>query len=89
VKEVPRLLRRTLIAVLCGYWLIFLAYTIKNVIQGGPAAVVGWYKHISVQSGLLVRWNWRAFIATQLAILGITLILYFWDRAASRHRHLS
>jgi len=82
-QNILRLLRRVLIWFFGAYWVIFVGYTIKNLIQGGPRAVVAWYQHISYTGGLSLRWDWRVFLARQVAILAITLLLWFFGRRPS------
>lgn len=81
LRPILRALRRVLIWFFCAYWVMFIGYTIKNLLIGGPRAVVVWYRHIS---GGAFRWDWRVFMAEQLAIFAITLILYFFGQRSSR-----
>jgi hypothetical protein len=72
-----RMVRRVAIWLLTAYWLIFLGYTIKNFVEGGSTAVVGWYKHIS---GNPFQWHWGVFLLQQIVMLALTLALYFFER---------
>ena len=83
IKSIFRLILRGLLWLLGAYWLGFLGYTVKNLIAGGWTAVLAWYEHIS---GPVFKWDWRIFLVRQLAILGVTLILYFFDRRMARGR---
>ena len=78
-----RAILRVLFWLLGAYWVVFVSYTIKNMIMGGPGAVVGWYEHISHTSGISLRWDWRVFLAQQVAILAITAMLWFFGRRPS------
>jgi len=40
-QAILRALRRVFIWLLGAYWLVFIGYTIKNLVAGGPGAVVG------------------------------------------------
>jgi hypothetical protein len=42
----PRL-RRLLLSVLIVYWVILLAYSITNYLQGGSTRVLAWYQHVN------------------------------------------
>ncbi len=83
-KTMLRLVRHTLIWLLGVYWIIFIGYTIKNLVAGGPDAVVAWYKHISRTSALSIHWDWRVFLARQIALVGVTLLLWFFGRPSRR-----
>jgi len=74
-----RLLRRGLILLLGTYWVAFVGYTIKNLVAGGPSAVVVWYRHIA----RAFPWDWRVFLAQQIVILAITLALCLFERRTS------
>jgi len=82
-QVILRALRRVFIWLLGAYWLVFIGYTIKNLVAGGPGAVVGWYKHISHMPGLSFRWDWRVFLIQQVVMLAITLMLWFFGRRPS------
>ena len=90
IKTIIRLLRRSLLAILFGYWLIFRCYTAERFVTGGSSAVVGWYKHISASPNALrdgwhfVPWSWGRFLAAQLAIFGATLALCLVERSQGR-----
>ena len=85
-----RLLRRCLIGLLIAYWVIFTFYTGEKFVAGGSGAVVGWYRHIDssvVHRGdgwRLSKWSWETFLVIQLAILAVTLTLYFVERRSKR-----
>ena len=74
---------RFLFALFVAYWAIFLIYTMKNLVIGGPKAVVAWYEHIDTHIvrtesttetfGLSIRsWDWKLFLERQVAILVLT-----------------
>lgn len=71
LRRMIRAVLRGLIWLLGAYWIVFLGYTIKNLAAGGPRAVVLWYRHIS---GATFHWDWRLFLAGQIAMLAITMI---------------
>lgn len=83
-RPIFRWLRYSLACFLVGYWVIFIGYTVKNFVTGGPSAVVAWYKHIS-QRPFEPQWSWGVFWASQAAILLITFAVCFFGRL-SRHR---
>ena len=85
-RFILRALRRILIWLLGAYWLVFVSYTIKNLVVGGPGAVVAWYQHISYSGGLSFRWDWRVFLAQQAAMLAVTLVLCFFGRRTTARR---
>ena len=72
-----RLVRRGLILLLGTYWVAFVGYTIKNLVAGGPGAVVVWYRHIA---GAAFQWDWRVFLAQQVLTLAITVLLCLFER---------
>lgn len=72
-----RMVRRVAIWLLMAYWLVFFGYTIKNFVEGGSTAVLGWYKHIS---GNPFQWHWGIFLLRQIVMLVLTLALYFFER---------
>lgn len=74
---------RMLFWLLGAYWAVFIGYTVKNLVVGGPGAVVAWYKHISHTSGLSLHWDWHWFLAQQVAMLAITVTLWFFGRRPS------
>lgn len=67
-----------------AYWAVFIAYTVKNLVAGGPGEVIAWYQHISHTSGLSLHWDWRLFLAQQIVVLATTVILWFLGRLVSR-----
>ena len=75
-----RLLRTGLTWLLIAYWVVFVSYTIKNLVIGGPGAVEAWYWHISDVGGTLAHWSWAKFLAKQIAILLITLGFFLSGR---------
>jgi hypothetical protein len=89
LKTMLRLLRRGLMWLLIVYWVVFIGYTIKSLIQGGPEAVVRFYRHIFyMHAGALqvpVEWNWGPFLAAQAVYLAITLALILFERRAQKH----
>jgi hypothetical protein len=90
LKIIFQLIRRCLIGLFVGYWLIFIFYTVEKFITGGSSAVVGWYRHIGssvVQRGdgwFFTEWSWEKFLVQQFAILAITLALYFFEQRSRR-----
>jgi len=89
IKTILLFLRRTLLFVLIAYWMGFIGFTIEKLAAGGLRAVVGFYIHIA---GAPFEWNWKVFLAQQLTILAITLVLCFFEwrllsarRAADGH----
>jgi hypothetical protein len=76
---------RAVLWLLVVYWFIFIGYTIKNLIAGGPGAVVAWYKHISHMEAVSLGWDWRAFLAQQIGMLAITWMLWFFGQRTPRH----
>jgi hypothetical protein len=93
--KILRIILRTLAGglfwILIACWAIFVFYSIVYFVEGGPDRVVHWYMHISgsmkilsVSNGTavvrLTPWNPRRFLATQIAILGITIALFFLRR---------
>ena len=90
LKIIFQLLRRCLMGLFIAYWVIFIFYTVEKFVTGGSSAVVGWYRHIDssfVQRGdgwFLTKWSWETFLVRQLAILAITLALYFVERRSKR-----
>jgi hypothetical protein len=85
-QTILRSLRQALIWFFGLYWVMFIAYTIKNLVEGGPHAVVIWYRHIS---GGAFRWDWRVFLAQQVTMLAITLLLWFFGRRPTGHEATS
>jgi len=90
-KVALRLLRRGLLALLIGYWLISLLYTVENFVTGCSGAVVAWYMHISLRmvlrgdgSIILEQWSWGQFLARQFVLFGITLVLCLVERQSRR-----
>jgi hypothetical protein len=79
-QSILRAVRHFLILLLGVYWIVFIGYTIKNLVTGGPNAVVAWYRHLSQASGLSFGWDWRVFLAQQFGMLAITLMLWFFLR---------
>jgi hypothetical protein len=77
LKTTLRLLRRGLIWLLVFYWVIFVGYTVKLVVTGGPSAVVAWYEHIT---GPYLQWSWRVFFIQHGAILAVTVVLCLFGR---------
>ena len=83
-----RLLGLVLLAVLLAYWLIFAVYTIKNLILGGPHAVLAWYEHLDTgnrysasSEGLgFPQWSAAKFVLRQGILLGVTVGLWFGVR---------
>jgi len=70
-------------ALLCGYWLIFLGYTLFNFVEGGPRAVAGWYWHISTEGCwecITKPWSLQTFLLKQLLLAVITALLWFFVR---------
>ena len=66
---------------LIAYWVVFIGYTITYWITGGPSAVVGWYKHISIPPFHVdAPLKWEKFLGGQVAILAITVALWFFGR---------
>ena len=94
LKMILRLLRRCLMWIFVAYWVIFIFYSFEELITGGSSAVVEWYKHIGsslVHRGdgwFLTPWSWGEFLAQQVAILAITLGLYFFERRYAKHRRV-
>jgi hypothetical protein len=79
-----RLLAVLLFAVLMGYWVIFVFYTMERGITGGPQAVLVWYEHFGtqVQSGpngtFYIRpWSAPRFLMQQSVVLAVTVGLWF------------
>jgi hypothetical protein len=70
-----RTISRGLFWLLVAYWLVFVGYTIKNLVVGGSDAAVVWYRHIS---GGAFQWHWGVFFAQQAVILGVTLASRFF-----------
>jgi hypothetical protein len=79
LKSILRLLRRGLILLLITYWAVFISYTIKNLLVGGPGALVIWYRHIS---NTLFYWSWGKFVVQQAGILLLTLGLGLSERGS-------
>jgi hypothetical protein len=80
-KMIFQLFRRGLVWLFIAYWVCFIGYTIMHLVTGGPGAVVIWYRHIS---GVPFHsWNWIAFLAGQIGILVITIVVYFFGRRSS------
>lgn len=76
-KAILRIWRLLLLSLLITYWVVLLVYTIKNLITGGPDAVLNWYQHILgiIRLDDLNRsWSWRAFLGRQIAIAIFTII---------------
>lgn len=83
-KAILRLLRRGLMWVLIAYWVIFVSYSIMHLVTGGPNGVVVWYRHISRAP---FEWNWGVFLAGQMFILAVTVVLFiFGRRSPVEHR---
>jgi hypothetical protein len=76
-KLIFRLLRRVLAWLLIAYWVVFVSYTIMHLITGGPGGVVVWYRHIARAP---FQWNWGVFLAGQMIILAITVVLCIFER---------
>jgi hypothetical protein len=72
-----RVILRGVFWLLLVYWLIFIGYTVKNLVAGGSGAAVIWYRHIS---GGAVKWDWRVFLLQQGVILAVTLASWFFGR---------
>src|SRR5262249_46650379 len=89
-KVALRLLRRGLLALLIGYWLIFLLYTVERFVTGGSSAIAAWYMHISLRivprgdGWILEQWSWGKFLARQFVLFGITLVLCLVERQSRR-----
>jgi hypothetical protein len=77
LKAILRLLGRGLMWVLFAYWVILISYSIMHLITGGPSGVVVWYRHISRAP---LQWNWGAFLAGQMFILAVTVVLFIFER---------
>jgi hypothetical protein len=83
-----RLLGLLLLAVLLAYWLLFAVYTIRNLILGGPQAVLAWYEHLETgnrysasSEGLsFPQWSAARFLLRQAILLAITVGLWFGVR---------
>jgi ABC-type nitrate/sulfonate/bicarbonate transport system permease component len=83
-----RLLGLVLLAVLLAYWLIFAVYTIKNLILGGPHAVLAWYMHVDggylhIESDgkiIIPQWSAAKFVLQQGILLAVTVGLWFGVR---------
>lgn len=80
---------RAVLWLLVAYWVTFFGYTIKNLIAGGPGAVVAWYKHISHTEAVSLRWDWRVFLAQQIGMLAITWMLWFFGQRIPQHNRPS
>ena len=84
MKTILRSLRRGLMWLLIAYWAVFIGYTIKNLVQGGPEAVVRFYRHILYMHAgaqqVPTEWNWGPFLAAQAVYLAITLALIYFER---------
>jgi hypothetical protein len=89
-KTIFRLLRRCLMALFIGYWLIFIFYTAEKFVTGGSSAAVDWYMPIDaspVRQGdgwVFTQWRWGTFPGRQFAILGITLALCLMEVRSRR-----
>lgn len=75
-----RVILRGLFVLLVAYWSIFVGYTIKNLVAGGPGEAVIWYRHIS---GGAFQWDWRVFVIQQAVIVAVTLAAWFFGRKPS------
>ena len=69
-----KIISRGLFCLLVAYWVVFIGYTVKNLVAGGPDAAVVWYRHIS---GGVAPWRWGVFVVQQAVILGVTLATRF------------
>jgi len=78
-----RVISRALFWLLVAYWVVFIGYTVKNLVAGGPGIAVVWYRHIS---GGAFQWNWGVFLIQQVVILSVTLASGFfgWRHVNSR-----
>jgi hypothetical protein len=76
-KMIFKLILGCLFWVLITYWAIFVIYTITYSVKGGPASVIAWYSHIA---GMQFHWNWKVFLADQIAILAITVTVFILRR---------
>ena len=79
-----RIISRGLFWLLAAYWVVFIGYTIKNLVAGGSDAAVVWYRHIA-GALFLWQWHWGVFLIQQIATLAITLAAWFfgWRRQRS------
>ena len=79
LKTILRLVVSCLFWILITFWVVFVINTIFYYVESGPDRVVHWYMHIS-RAGIQSHWSWRAFLTRQMAILAITVALYFSKR---------
>jgi len=85
LKAIFCLLRRCLMGLFIGYWLILICYTAEKFATGGSNAVVGWYMHIDASpEQVFAQWSWAKFLGRQLALLGITSALFFVELRSKR-----
>jgi hypothetical protein len=94
LKILIRLARRCLLGILITYWLVFIFFTIEKLFTESSSSVVRWYRHIDssvVQRGdawYLSTWNWKIFLARQVAALAITLTLFFFEHRYVKQKAL-
>ena len=80
VENIFRLLRRCLLGVFIGYWLILIFYTAEKFVTGGSSVVVGWYMHIDaspVHQGdgwTFTQWRWGTFHMISLSLSSLRVV---------------
>jgi len=84
LKAAFRFFRLALLGLLIIYWSVFLFYTLKNLVTGGPRAVALWYMQNEGGVHLPSHWSWSTFVLKQIVILAITLALCLYQGRTGR-----
>ncbi len=83
-KSVLRLLRIVLTCMLLAYWAILIGYSTMELIAGGPAGVVIWYRSTATAPS---EWDWGAFLSQQVLLLAGTVLLCMIEWRSSKKAH--